>query len=234
MKDKNKPHAATRVWDEFYAGGHRLWYPYEVVVRLARHRLAHGGFPGLLLDHGCGSGNHLEFFSRLGVSTIGTEVAPAALRGVRERFAGAMLSQPELLLLDPQQSLGPQLPSYNHVLAWGSTHYNQRAKALADIKALIDGLPPGGVMIFQIPSTKDVAARQSRRLPDGSFEIVGAISCQTGAICTFAEDENEVATWLQGLDLIDLGRLSTRLLGNDVDYFFAYGTKARTMPEAKG
>jgi cyclopropane fatty-acyl-phospholipid synthase-like methyltransferase len=188
----------------------------------------------LLLDHGCGSGNHLEFFTRIGVRAIGTEVAPAALRGVRERFAGAMLPQPELLLFDPQLSLGPQLPSYNHVIAWGSTHYNQRAKVLADINALIDALPPGGVMIFQIPSTKDVAARQSRRLPDGSFEIVGGISSQTGAICTFAEDENEVVAWLQGLDLIDLGRLSTRLLGNDVDYFFAYGTKAHATLGANG
>lgn len=234
MKSKNLQHAATRVWDEFYEGGHRLWYPYEVVVRLARHRLAHGGFPGVLLDHGCGSGNHLEFFTRLGVRSTGTEVSPAALRSVRERFAGAMLPRPELMLFDPQLPLGPQLPPYNHVIAWGSTHYNRRAKALADIKALIDALPPRGVMIFQIPSTKDVAARQSRRLEDGSFEIVGGISSQTGAICTFAEDENEVATLLQGLDLIDLGRLSTRLLGNDVDYFFAYGTKAQATAEATG
>lgn len=219
-------HEATDIWDKFYATGHRLWYPYEVVVRLVRHHLAHGSLEGTMLDHGCGSGNHLEFLTRVGVRTHGTEVCPHALSTARSRFEGAMLPIPEMELIDPSEPLGPQLPNYDHVIAWGSTHYNYRQKVLADIAALIDGLPKGGVMIFQCPSVNDVAAQQSERLPDGSFRIVGSISSQTGAICTFPESHDELRSWLTGVDIRDVGTVGTQLLGTKVEYYFAYGTKA--------
>ena len=211
-------HEATDIWDRFYAGGHRLWYPYEVVVRLVRFHLARGKLDGLMLDHGCGSGNHLEFLTRVGVRTSGTEVCPNALDTVRSRFEGAMLPPPPLQLIDPVEPLGRQLPAYDHVIAWGSTHYNYRAKVLADIASLIDGLPTGGVMIFQCPSVNDVAARQSERLADGSFRIVGEI-------CTFPESHEELRAWLPGLELRDVGTVATLLLGTPVEYYFAYGIK---------
>jgi SAM-dependent methyltransferase len=219
-------HEATEIWDRFYASGHRLWYPYEVVVRLVRHHLSRASLDGLVLDHGCGSGNHLEFLARLGVRTHGTDVSPTALQTVRSRFEGAMLPQPALSLVDPLAPLGPQLPTYSHVIAWGSTHYNHRDKVLADIADLIAGLPQGGVMIFQVPSINDVAARQSERLSDGSFRIVGTISGQTGAVCTFPSSHEELRSWLPGLEIRDLGTVATQLLGNGVEYYFAYGIKA--------
>lgn len=218
-------HEATDIWDKFYAGGHRLWYPYEVVVRLIRFHLAHGKLDGVMLDHGCGSGNHLEFLTRVGVRAHGTEVCPHALATVRSRFEGAMLPLPPLQLINPVEPLAGQLPAYDHVIAWGSTHYNHRAKVLADIASLIDGLPTGGVMIFQCPSVNDVAAQQSERLADGSFRIVGSISSQTGAICTFPESHDELRSWLNGLELRDVGSVATLLLGTPVEYYFAYGIK---------
>lgn len=221
----HEQHEASEVWDRFYATGHRLWYPYEVVVRLVRHHLARGTLDGVMLDHGCGSGNHLEFLTRVGVRTIGTEVSANALETVRARFEGAMLPTPPLSLFDPLAPLAGQLPRYDHVIAWGSTHYNHRAKVLDDIASLIDGLPRGGVMLFQCPSVNDVAARQSERLPDGSFRIVGAISSQTGAVCTFPESHDELRGWLAGLELRDVGTVNTLLLGTPVEYYFAYGVK---------
>ena len=221
----SQTHEATRIWDKFYASGHRLWYPYEVVVRLVRYHLAHAPLDGIMLDHGCGSGNHLEFLSRLGVRTHGTDVSPSALQTVRSRFEGAMLPTPALSLVDPTVALGPQLPAYDHVIAWGSTHYNIREKVLSDVSDLIEGLPKGGVLVFQVPSVNDVAARQSERLPDGSFRIVGEISGQTGAICTFPANHEELRGWLRGIDIRDMGTVATQLLGNNVEYFFAYGVK---------
>ena len=218
-------HEATLVWERFYQTGHRLWYPYEVLVRLVRHHLGREGFPGLLLDHGCGSGNHLEFLTRVGVRTHGTEVSPAAIETVRSRFEGAMLPMPALSLVDPTRPLAGQLPAYDHVLAWGSVHYNRKDKVLEDLRALIEGLPKGGVFIFQVPSTNDVAARQAERLDDGSFRIVGSISSQTGAIATYPESHDELKTWLPGLALRDMGTVNVHLLGNAVEYFFAYGVK---------
>jgi SAM-dependent methyltransferase len=223
MSDQH--HEATAVWDRFYQSGHRLWYPYEVLVRLVRHHLAREGFAGLMLDHGCGSGNHLEFLTRVGIRAHGTEVSPSALETVRSRFEGAMLPVPTLSLVDPTAPLSGQLPGYDHVLAWGSVHYNHRAKVIDDLKTLIGGLPRGGVFLYQVPSINDVAARQSERLPDGSSRIVGAISSQTGAIATYPESHDELRSWLPGLDLRDVGTVNVQLLGTPVEYYFAYGLK---------
>jgi hypothetical protein len=81
------------------------------------------------------------------------------------------------------------------------------------------------VFLFQVPSVNDVAARQSERLPDGSFRIVGAISSQTGAIATYPESHEELRSWLPGLDLRDVGTVNVQLLGTPVEYYFAYGIK---------
>ncbi|MBX3575945.1 MAG: class I SAM-dependent methyltransferase [Rhizobiaceae bacterium] len=215
----------AKIWDRFYATGHRLWYPYEVCVRLVRYHLAHEGFAGLMLDHGCGSGNHMEFLTRVGVRLHGTEVSSTALQTVRSRFEGAMLPTPGLSLIDPDLPLQGQLPEYDHVIAWGSTHYNRRPKVLADIKCLIDGLPQGGAFIFQVPTVRDVAARQSEKLEDGSFRIIGSISSQTGATCTYPEDLDEFRSWFPGIDLRDTGSVAVTLFGTPVEYYFAYGVK---------
>ena len=112
-------HEATGVWDRFYQTGHALWYPYEALVRLVRYHMGQEGFDGLVLDHGCGSGNHLEFLTRLGIRTHGTEVSPAALDTVRSRFRGAMLPMPDLSLFNPDLPIADQLPDYDHVWPGG-------------------------------------------------------------------------------------------------------------------
>ncbi|MEL7282789.1 MAG: class I SAM-dependent methyltransferase [Pseudomonadota bacterium] len=219
-------HEATGVWDRFYQTGHSLWYPYEALVRLVRYHMGQEGFDGLVLDHGCGSGNHLEFLTRLGIRTHGTEVSPAALDTVRSRFRGAMLPMPDLSLFNPDLPIADQLPDYDHVLAWGAVHYNRRPRVLEDIATLIDGLPKGGTFLFQVPSANDVAAQQSERLEDGSFQIVGDISSQTGAIATYPDSHDELRSWLPGLELRDIGTVNVTLLGNAVEYYFAYGVKS--------
>jgi hypothetical protein len=215
----------TRIWDQLYAAGHRLWYPYDIVVRIARYHLRQDGFPGVLLDHGCGSGNHLEFLTRVGVKCHGTDVSPSALESVRTRFEGAKLPQPGLSLIKIDEPLGPQLPKYDHVLAWGSVHYNRKTKVLEDLATLIDGLPKGGTFIYQASSINDVAAKQSELLEDGSYRIVGEISGQTGAICSYPKDHNELRSWLPNLDIRDVVTVGYTFMSTPVEYFFAYGVK---------
>lgn len=218
-------HEATKVWDNFYRTGHSLWYPYEALVRLVRFHLKDHDLAGTVLDHGCGSGNHLEFLARIGANVHGTEVSPTALDIVEQRFEGAKLPVPKLTLIQPDSPLDGQLPEYDHILAWGAVHYNRRARVLEDIKTLINGLPEGGAFFFQVPSTNDVAARQSDRLEDGSFRIVGDISNQTGAIATYPESHDELRGWLPGIKIRDMGTATITLLGNAVEYYFVYGTK---------
>jgi len=214
------------IWDSLYADGHRLWYPYDIVVRIVRHHLSREGFSGVMLDHGCGSGNHLEFLTRVGVKLHGTEISQAAIDGVRNRFEGAKLPTPDLTLIDLDKPLAGQLPSYDHVIAWGSVHYNRKAKVLEDLATLIDGLPKGGAFIYQASSINDVAAEQSELLDDGSHRITGEISGQTGAICTYPTSHEDFRTWLPGLDIRDIGTVKSTFMQVPVEYYFAYGVKA--------
>ena len=218
--------ANTRIWDLLYARGHRLWYPYDIVVRIVRYHLSKEGLPGLMLDHGCGSGNHLEFLTRLGIKVHGTDVSQSALDAVRSRFEGAKLPQPSLSLIDIDKPLKDQLPDYDHVIAWGSVHYNRKPKVLEDLDALIGKLPKGGTFIYQASSINDVAARQSEPLDDGSYRIVGNISGQTGAICSYPKDHDELRQWLRGLDIRDVGTIGWSFMGTPVEFFFAYGVKS--------
>lgn len=213
------------IWDDIYASGHMLWYPYELVVRIIGALSAAGRLNGVILDHGCGSGNHLEFLFRKGLSAVGTEIAPSASAIVRARFAGAKLATPEIVIFDPSLPLPGQLPAYDHVLAWGSVHYNRRAKTIADIRALIDGLPSGGMFMFTIPSLNDVALTGAERDEDGTFRIVSEVSNQQGAVLTAADDEDELVEWCKGIAVEDTGRFSWDLGGSHSEFMFLVGAK---------
>ncbi len=219
-------HENSQLWNRLYETGSYLWYPYEVAVRVVRRHLAAEGFSGVTLDHGCGTGNHLEFFVRLGLSAVGTEVAASAVDLVRGRFRGAMLPCPQVHLLDLAQPLAPQLPLFGHVFAWGSLHYNHRARAVEDISVLVDRLPKGGAFILAIPSRNDVVYRQSEALPDGSRRLKSNISGQQGAVVTIPESQSELVGWCRGIDVRDCGLFGWTIGGTASEYHFVYGTKA--------
>lgn len=223
----NQPaaHDNSQLWNRLYETGAYLWYPYEVAVRVVRRHLAAEGFPGTILDHGCGSGNHLEFFVRLGLSATGTEVAANAVEIVRGRFRGAMLACPPVQLIDLARPLAPQLPKFNHVFAWGSLHYNHRARVAEDIGVLADRLPKGGAFILSIPSRNDVAFAQSEALPDGSRRFVTNISGQQGAVVTVPENETELVGWCRGIDVRDCGVFGWTIGGVRSELYFVYGVK---------
>lgn len=214
---------SAKVWDRLYRGGHALWYPYEVAVRLVRHHLGREGFPGVILDHGCGSGNHLEFFARLGLKAHGTDVAEGALDVVRARFAGAKLPVPQLTLVDPMQPLAGQLPAYDHMFAWGSLHYDAKPRVLAALRDLIAGLPKGGAFLLSVPSANDIVYPRSEAMADGSRRITQEVSGQVGAIVSIPESSDELREWCKGIDVRDLGTFGWTLQGQRVEYYFLYG-----------
>lgn len=213
------------LWNRLYESGAYLWYPYEVAVRVVRRHLSAEGFAGVVLDHGCGSGNHLEFFVRLGLSPVGTEVAANAVGLVRNRFRGAMLSCPPIHLIDPGRPLAPQLPRFDHAFAWGSLHYNHRARTVEDIGTLADRLPKGGAFILCVPSVNDVVCQQSEQLPDGSRRITSNVSGQHGAIVTVPENDTELIRWCRGITIHDCGTFGSTLGGVRSEFHFVYGVK---------
>lgn len=213
------------IWENIYAQGRMLWYPYEIVVRIGRRLANEGRLSGVVLDHGCGSGNHLEFLFRLGLDAVGSEVSESAKKLIDMRFAGAKLHAPAVTVFDPGKPLDGQLPDYDHVLAWGSTHYGPRDKVLADYRYLIDHLPKGGSFIAAVPSMNDVAARKSEPVDGGTRRISAAVSGQQGALITVPETREEFASWCDGIAIDDLGSFGWQIGGEQTEFYFLYGSR---------
>lgn len=216
-------HPSNAVWDGIYGDGQFLRYPYELAVRLVKKHQVTDGFPGVVLDHGCGSGNHLELFARSGIAAHGIEISSATLPLVRARFLGANLVEPPVTIVDLDKPLAPQLPRYSHLFSWGAVHYNHKQRVLADIETLIDGLPSGGCFILVVPSVRDVVATTSDLLPDGSRRI--AVGRQAGAIVTVPANEDELRAWCPAISIRDVGRFGWVIGGVESEFLFVYGTK---------
>src|SRR4051794_29260815 len=116
MVDMTAAATNRKIWDRIYEGGSLLWYPSEVMVRVVRRREREGGFAGVVLDHGCGSGNGTEFLARCGHRVHCTDISASALKVVERRFADAGLTPPSSSLIDVEHPLKGQLPKYDHVI----------------------------------------------------------------------------------------------------------------------
>lgn len=215
--------AGASAWERLYKTERAyLSYPYDVAVRLVRKHIS--GTAGVVLDHGCGAGNHLEFMTRMGLRTIGSEISWSALGRVRGRFRGAMLACPPLHLFDPARPLA--LPPYDHVFAWLSICYNPRDKVIADIATLIAGLPKGGAFILAVPSRDDVSYRDSVQRGDGAREIVTDISGQRGMVLTIPAGADELAGWCAGIDIREIGEFGWTIGGVRSAFLTVYGVKS--------
>ena len=218
--EKNKD-----IWDSIYEGGALLWYPAEALVRLVRRREREGGFAGTILDHGCGSGNVTEFLVRSGHRVHCTDISPVAIELLKRRFRDTTLPCPETTLIDLEQPLSPQLPAYNHVVAWQSIYYGTRDNVRQSLQTLIQGLPAGGVLIVSLPTPRDLAWANSEEMPDGSRRFVGNTSNQNGAILTIPETAEEFASWCRGVEVKDVVEYGMRFDGVRSEFFVLYGVK---------
>jgi SAM-dependent methyltransferase len=200
------------IWDKLYTDGNFMMYPSETLVRIIRQRQAENCLSGVVLDHGAGSGNIAEFLVRIGCQVHCTDVSAKAIETIRARFAANRLPAPATTWIDIGAPLGPQLPSYDHVITWQSAYYNTLANTRASLKLLIDKLPRGGTFISCFPSINDLQAKHSVLLPDGSRRLTGGE--QDGAIITIPASTEEMVFWCNGLDIRDV---------------ITYGTCGRTM-----
>lgn len=214
------------IWDDIYASGGLLWYPAEALVRLVRRREREGSFPGVILDHGCGSGNVAEFLVRSGHRVHCTDISPAALRLLDQRFLGALLPRPTTSLIDVGRRLKPQLPAYDHCIAWQSLCYSDLATAKANLADLIDGMPSGGVLIVNFPTPNDLLCRHSEPMADGSRQLIDNVSNQKGAIVTVPASADELRAWCRKIVAQDVIEYGLTFAGERSEYYVLYGVKA--------
>ena len=128
-------------------------------------------------------------------------------------------------LFVPEKSLDGPLPPYQHVLAWGSTHYGLRATVLADFQTLVRNTPVGGSFIAAAPTINDIVARESAPMDDGTRRINTALSGQTGAAVTIPATADEFAAWCDGIAIDDLGTFGWKFGGKQTEFHFLYGTR---------
>ena len=214
-----------QIWDRIYEGGALLWYPAEALVRIVRRHEREHGFSGVVLDHGCGSGNGAEFLAHCGHRVHCTDISLAALKAVERRFKSAGLTPPSSSLIDPEQPLREQLPDYDHVIAWQSLYYADAATVRSNIAELIAGLPSNGAFIICVPTSRDLASQHSEALPDGSRRFTDNVSGQRGAVLTIPDSADTLRGWCAGLTIRDVVVYGMEFDGKRSEFYALYGVK---------
>jgi SAM-dependent methyltransferase len=213
------------IWDRIYEGGSSLWYPAEALVRIVRRQEREGGFPGIILDHGCGSGNVAEFLVRCGYRVSCTDISPAALQSVERRFADLKLPAPPCSLIDLDRPLRSQLPAYDHVIAWQSLYYADISTVRTNISELIAGLSEGGVFILCLPTERDLAFRHSEAMAGGSRRLIDNVSGQQGAVLSIPDSAGTLRAWCAGVTVRDVVTYGMEFDGRCSEFYALYGVK---------
>ncbi len=215
----------SEVWDRIFAGGHRMWYPSEALVRIVRRHEKLEGFAGSILDHGCGSGAATEFLVRSGHRVICSDISEEALKAVKQRFAEAKLPLSQLVTFDPTQPLRPQLPHFHHLIAWASLYYNTKEGMRRQMVELIECLPRNGAFIVSVPTMNDAVISASELLPDGTRRLSRNMSGQSGALLAIPESRDELLALCEGIDVRDVVTYGMTFGGQKNEYFAVYGIK---------
>jgi SAM-dependent methyltransferase len=214
-----------RIWDQSYDRGLLLWYPSEALVRIVRTLEHAGKMSGLILDHGCGSGNIAEFLVRSGHKVHCTDISAVALETTQRRFRGLMLPAPTVSLIDQTKPLGPQLPDYGNLVIWQSLYYGTVPSTRQHLRELIGRLPRGGSFITAFPTRNDVAYTSSRPMPDGSREFIENVSGQMGAVVSVPESAEELAGWCEDIAVEDIVTFGIMFRGVQSEFYALYGFK---------
>lgn len=139
--------ATRQRWNARYLEGEQPWdtqqTPPEVVGFWQSAKLPHHG---LALDLGCGPGTNVRFLARLGLNTVGVEIAAPALATARRRL---MAAEPYLrthtsficadVCLLPFRGLGAV-----YILDVGCFHSLPAEVRSHYVRGVLDNLAPGG------------------------------------------------------------------------------------------
>ena len=130
-------------WDASYRDGPAPWdtgRPQPAVVRLA----AEGGFTGMVLDAGCGTGDNTLLIASLGLPVLGVDVAETALTIARAKAADRGLKA-EFTAADALQ-LDRLGRTFETVLDCGLFHTFRGGERPAYAASLASVTEPGGTL----------------------------------------------------------------------------------------
>jgi SAM-dependent methyltransferase len=157
---------APHDWDDSYAGPPPPWdigRPQSAFVRLAEA----GALPGILLDAGCGTGEHTVLAASYGARALGIDVSPLAIEIARrkagERGIDTSFQVLDALLLD---TLGQ---TFDTIVDSGLFHVFDDPARIQYVTAVHAALRPGGHLHLMCFSDRQPGDWGPRRVTEGEL-----------------------------------------------------------------
>lgn len=195
-----------------------MLYASEFFVRVMKNTDGKYGIKGTTLDHGCGSGNNAECLFRACHSVACSEVSQTALTVARKRLISAGAINPSCHLVDPSQSLVPQLSDYDNVICWLALCYASEPEMASTLSQLIDGIFPGGFCWLATPTKNDLPYLLCEPGAGPSRILGSAAGAQEGAVITIYDDHSDVEAIFAKMEILDNGTYGMTFDGSQHEY----------------
>lgn len=162
----------TQTYETKYRSGYGLTYPDGHVIRFHRHILEYevGLRSGNMLDYGCGSGSHLQYFMEQGFTPYGCDVSETAIercKALMPAFAEHFHAIPSLPRLRDYFPVTFDLVFSNQVLYFLN---DQDMRAVID--QLYEMLKPGGIFFATMIAPTNYYARFVEGTEGGLSKVV--------------------------------------------------------------
>lgn len=177
-------------WEEAYAGGHKVNYPWDVVVTFVfRNAGAYGERRDVsILEVGCGTGANLWFAAREGFNVAGCDASESAVAATKERLERDGLSG------DVQVADFTKLPFDSDRFELAIDRCSIACCSFADGKSAVAEvfrcLKPGGRFLFNGYTTQHTSAGAGSNGPDGlRFDIDRGTLKGLGQGCFYSDSQ---------------------------------------------
>ncbi len=161
--------------DGAYKSGYGIQYPEGHVIRIYQRILKYelgidGSGKENLLDFGCGTGAHVQYFDRLGFNVFGVDIDPTAILKCREQvphrenFLRVSPSTPSLSDID----FGVK---YDVVLANQVLYYLNQDDCQKVIDIMYETMNPGGMLAVTMMSRQHHFFKKASAHSDGIWEV---------------------------------------------------------------
>lgn len=154
------------VWDTVYAReGDIFRTPHEDMAALAEEFKRRGA--RAVLDLGCGSGRHVAYLARQGLTVAGLDGAPAGLALAERRLRATGLAA-DLRLGDIYAPLPYDDARFDAVIAVQVIHHATRERIEGLAGEVVRVLRPGGLLFVTVPSRRD-QGRRFQQIEPGTY-----------------------------------------------------------------